>query len=415
MFILKSRYIIDGVKEKAMENGIIVVKGEKIEFVGEDSSFKGNRRGAEVIDFEEKTIMPGMMDAHVHPSFNGEPDFWDIVLTKTDPYRTVKALVNLQNDLIAGFTTIRALGEKSDIDIALREAIDQGLVKGPRMVCAGKNITVTGGHTDLNFVPDIKNEQGLGGVTVDGTEEMQKAVRAQIKAGADLIKLMVTGGVTSKGSGPTTQYMSEEEISAAVKEAHNLGKKVTVHAQGAGGIKSSVLAGVDCIEHGYYLDREIASLMAEKGVFYVPTWKAGSSILKEEIKAQLPDYILEKAEKIKEVALDSFRYAIEENVSIVAGTDVGCPFNHHGENAQELELMVKAGLSEIEAIKTATKNAAVCFGVEEFTGTLETGKFADIICVDGNPLKDIKACQKVTFVMKNGEVVVNNGKSVLPL
>lgn len=411
MYVLKAAQVIDGTGSSPIKEGIVVVKDDRILFVGKEKDYTVNLDDATVHDFGENTLIPGMIDAHVHTSFNGEPDYWDIVFKQTESYRTITSLRNIHADLAAGFTTIRVLGEKSHLDIALRDAIKRGIIGGPRLVCAGQNITVTAGHADIWLVPDIKFEQGLGGVIVDGAEAVRKATRQQLKNGADLIKLLVTGGVMSEGSEPGLQHMSNDEIIAAVEEAKRVGKKVAAHAQGTTGIKNSVRCGVDTIEHGFYLDREGARLMAEHGTFYVPTLAAGANMVREDIRDKLPKYVVYKSLQAREHAIKSFQMAMEEGVAIALGTDAGSPYNEHGNNALELELMVKAGMSELDAIKAATQTAAECLGIDDKVGVLKADKLADIVCVEGNPLEDIQVCRNIIFVMKGGEIAVKDGRS----
>lgn len=407
MYILRASRLVDGTGTGGAA-GMIVVDKDLIVYAGPQQGFTGNTAGAEILDFGDATLMPGMIDAHVHTSFNGEPDYWDIVLKQTESFRTLTSLRNVQSDLAAGFTTLRVLGEKSHLDIALRNAINRGIVTGPRLVCAGQNITVSSGHADIWLVPDIKYEQGLGGVIVDGPDAVRRATRQQIKAGADLIKLLVTGGIMSEGSEPGLQHMSEEEMLVAVSEAHRIGKRVSAHAQGTRGIKSSVRNGIDSIEHGFYLDHEGATMMAGNGTFFVPTLAAGATMTSR--TDQVPAYVVRKSLEAQRSAANAVRLALDAGARIVTGTDAGSPYNYHGDNAQELELLVKAGMSEAQVIAAATQVAAQCLGIEHQVGTLEPGKQADIICVKGDPLKDISACRRVSFVMKGGQVVVSGGR-----
>ena len=410
MVILKAARVLDGNGAPAYAPGVVAIEGDRITYAGPPKKqLASGLRGAQVLDFgADKTLMPGLIDAHVYTSFNGEPDYREIVMKQPESYRALSSLRNVQRDLAAGFTTLRVLGEKSHLDIALRNAIDQGLVTGPRLVCAGQNITVTGGHGDVWLVRDIQYEQGLSGVVVDGPEAVRAAARRQLKAGADLIKLLVTGGIMSEGSLPAVQYMSQEEMLAAVSEAHRVGKRVAAHAQGATGIKNAIRAGIDTIEHGFYLDPEGAAMMADQGTYYVPTISSWATM--SDTYRDVPDYVIRKSREAREHSLHAFRRAVSAGVTVVAGTAAGSPYNYHGDNAQEMAFMVKAGLDEMQAILTATSMAAECLDVAGEVGTLEPGKLADVICVDGDPTQDITACQRVEFVMKGGAVVVRNGE-----
>ena len=337
-------------------------------------------------------------------SFNGEPNYYDIVIKQSVALRTLTSLRNVQRDLEAGFTTVRVMGEKSHLDIALKVAINEGIVKGPRIVAAGQNITVTGGHADLWLAPDISYTEGLGGIVANGPEEFRKAARMQLKYGADFVKLVVTGGVMSEGGDPGMPYLSPEEIRAAVDEAHRLGKKVAAHCHGAAGARISIEAGVDTIEHGTLLikDPEIIHLMAKKRVFLVPTLSAMGSPPGE---GESYAFYARKSAEIRQYAMESVKYALKAGVPIATGTDAGSPGNRHGENARELEFLVQAGMSEMQAILAATKVASECVGLEDKTGTLEKGKFADLIAVKGDPLSNISILRGVNFVMKEGEVI----------
>jgi len=400
--LIKAGRIINTNGAKPLEDGVILVNGKKIDYMGAESEI--SEIPSTIIDLSEYTVLPGLIDCHLHTSFNGEPNYYDVVLKQSAPYRTLTSLRNVQSDLDAGFTTIRVMGEKSHLDIALKNAINEGIVAGPRIVAAGQNITVTGGHADLWLAPDIEYKQGLGGVIVDGPEEFRKAARIQLKYGADLIKLVVTGGIMSSGGDPGMPYHSSEEIKAAVEEAHRLGKKVAAHCHGATGARISVEQGVDTIEHGTYLIKEpdVIDLMAEKNAFLVPTLKA--TILHKEEVDSLPDFYVKKTKEAQGYAIKSVKYALKKGVRIAAGTDAGSPGNKHGENAQELELLVRAGMSEMQAILAATKVASECVGLENEIGTLEKGKYADIIAVKGDPLSDISTLMNVKFVMKEGKI-----------
>lgn len=398
--LIKAGTIIDGTGADPIENSTITVKDNKITHIGKNPDITPDN----VIDLSEYTVLPGLMDCHVHTSFNGEPNYYDIVLKQSTAYRTLTSLRNVQNDLKAGFTTIRVMGEKSHLDIALKNAIKEGVVTGPRIVASGQNLTVTGGHADLWLAPDIEYKQGLGGVIIDGPEEFRKAARIQLKYGADLIKLVVTGGIMSTGGDPGMPYHSPEEIRAAVEEAHRLNKKVAAHCHGAEGARISVEQGVDTIEHGTYLAKEpdVIDLMAEKGAFLVPTLKA--TIMDEDEIDTLPEFYVRKTQEAQGFAMKSVQYAMKKGVKIAAGTDAGSPGNRHGENAQELEMLVKAGMTEMEAIVAATKTSSQCLGIQDEVGVLKKGYCADIIAVKGDPLSDIATLKTVLFVMKDGKI-----------
>lgn len=412
VLVIEASQLIDGTGRDAIVDGLAVVDGGRIGFAGrpEDAPPLSPQEGVRRLSFPGCTIVPGLIDAHVHTSFNGEPNYWDIVFHQTAPYRTLVSLRNIQKDLLAGFTTLRVMGEKGFLDIALKRASAEGLIVAPRLVVAGQNITVTGGHGDIWTAPGFSYEEGLGGVIVDGPDQVRKAARTQLKAGADLVKLLVTGGVMSEGSRPGVQHMSTGEIEAAVDEAHRLGKRVAAHAQGPSGIKACVRAGVDSIEHGFRLDEEACEMMARAGTYYVPTLSAGAAMTRHGTSEKLPGYVVEKSRAARNTAAHSFTMALSFGVKIATGTDAGSPFNYHGDNAQEIELMVKHGMNPMRAIVAATGAAAECLGIDEQVGTLEPGKLADLVILDGDPLADITAIRRVKAVIKEGELVCEGGE-----
>jgi imidazolonepropionase-like amidohydrolase len=395
--------VIDGLEGKPIENRIILVKGKVIEWIGDESNCPLGNMG-QVFDLSGHTILPGLIDCHLHTSFNGESNYYDIVMKQSVAFRTLTSLRNVQKDLEAGFTTVRVMGEKSHLDLALKSAINEGIVRGPRIVAAGQNITVTGGHADLWLAPDIEYTEGLGGIIANGPEEFRRAARTQLKYGADFIKLVVTGGVMSEGGDPGMPYLSPEEIRAAVEEAHRLGKKVAAHCHGAAGARISVEAGVDTIEHGTLLIKgpDVVDRMAQKRTFLVPTLAVMAPVLE---RGDSYAFFERKSAEMRKYAKESVKYAIKAGVRIATGTDAGSPGNRHGDNARELEMLVEAGMSEMEAILAATKVASECVGLEDKIGTLEKGKFADLIAVKGDPLLDISILKDVRFVMKEGEVI----------
>ena len=409
--LVKCGNFIDGTGRPPVKNVALLIEDNVIKQVGPTDSVKAPP-DARVIDLNGMFVCPGLMDAHMHASFNGEAEYWDIVLKQNTAYRTLTGLRNVNADLNAGFTAVRTLGDKDHLDIDLRNAINAGVVPGPRIVAAGQNITCTGGHADISLAIDIICPQGLGGVIVDGPDEVRKAARQQIKAGADLVKLVVTGGVMSEASMPGIQYMTQEEILAAVQEAHRLGRKVAAHAQGCDGTKECLRAGIDTIEHGYILDQEAVDLMAEHGTYYVPTFAATYWMTVGDIASRIPPYAARKGQEASDLHAQSFSLALKNGVKIVCGTDAGSPGNRHGTNAIELELLVNYGMSPMAAIVSATGVASECLGIAKKVGTLEPGKLADLVAVQSDPLEDIRVFQNIAFVMKDGEVIRSN--SVVP-
>jgi imidazolonepropionase-like amidohydrolase len=295
------------------------------------------------------------------------------------------------------------MGEVGYIDVAVKKAIQKGLIVGPRLMVSGHGLSITGGHGDSHLAPEIVVTSKVG--VVDSPDEARKAAREQLKHGADVLKLCATGGVMSEGTEPGAQQLSYEEMKAAIDEFKKLGKTSAAHAQGTQGIKEAIRAGISSIEHGFYLDAEAIQMMIDKGVYMVPTLVAVYGIVTHGVEAGIPEYAVNKARKAQEDHLDSFRRAKAAGVKIAMGTDAGTPFNYHGKNAFELELLVKAGMTEMEAIVSTTKSAAELLQMDHLVGTLEAGKLADIIAVDKSPLDDIAALQNVSFVMKGGEVI----------
>ena len=393
--------LIDGVSEEPTRNGAILIKDGYIKRVSRRARAP---RGCHKVDASGQTILPGLIDAHVHLCLNGEANYEELVLKEPLALMAIKAAVYAQRLLRAGFTTVRDMGAPGLLAISLRRAIEKGLIAGPRIVAAGQIITSTGGHAD--FIPFglWKEGDGLGRIA-DGPAEILRAVREQLKAGADCIKFCATGGVLDPQTEPGLQEYSEEEMRVLIAEAHKAGKRVAAHAQGTEGIKAALRAGVDTIEHGIFLDEEAVSLMVERGVYFVPTLSAPYNLLRHGKRAELPQYAIRKAEEVKEAHIRSLRMALEAGVRIAAGTDAGTPFNYHGDNALELELLVANGMTPMAAIQAATCRAAEALGLGERVGSIEQGKLADILVVQGDPLEDISLLrqrERISLVLKGG-------------
>ena len=348
-------------------------------------------REAEVIDLSGKTLLPGLIDAHVHCILDATGDPMANLMGESPAVWALKGARHLRATLEAGVTYIRDVGGMEHVDIDLRDAVASGLIVGPTMQVAAHVITMTGGHGHAI------------GREADGVGEVARAAREQLKAGADLIKVIATGGVMTPGVEPGSAQMSEEEMAVAVREAHNAGKRVATHAQGTEGIKNSIRAGVDSVEHGIFLDEEAIEMMREGGVYLVPTLVAPYWIVKAGVEQGIPDYAVRKASSVMESHRASFRLALEAGVKIAMGTDAGTPFNCHGQNAYELKLMVEAGMTPTEALHSATRVGAELLGVQDQVGTIEEGKRADMIVVDGDPLVDIDVMLDVAQVYIGGE------------
>lgn len=360
-----------------------------------------------VINLKDSTVLPGLMDMHVHlSSEHGGPQTYLERYTLNEADYAYKAASNAKTTLHAGFTTVRNLGDGYNETVALRKAINKGLLPGPRIFTAAKSIATTGGHADpsngmaKSIQPDVGPEQGV----INGVAQARQAVRQRYKDGADVIKITATGGVLSVAkSGQNPQFMTDE-VSAIVETANDYGMTVAVHAHGKEGMKRAIKAGVTSIEHGTYMDKEAIDLMKQHNTYYVPTIMAGKFVAdKAKIDGYFPELVRPKAAEIGPLIQDTFATAYKAGVNIAFGTDSGV--SAHGDNAQEFGYMVEAGMPAAVALQTATSKAAKMLNVDDRLGSLEAGKLADIIAVKGNPLKDIHVMSKVTFVMKDGEIV----------
>ncbi|MFQ3251620.1 MAG: imidazolonepropionase-like amidohydrolase [Glaciecola sp.] len=397
--------LITSEDSKMQSDKTVIVENNKIISIVDGKNQGGE--GDTFIDLSGSTLMPGLMDMHVHLSYQNEgPSSYLKRFTANEADYAISAVDYAQKTLMAGFTTVRNLGDVTNETVALRKSISQGVSVGPRIYSAGKSIATTGGHADPTNgrSSDLMGNPGpLEGV-VNGVAEARKAVRQRYKEGADLIKITATGGVLSVAkSGQNPQFMTDE-LEAIVQTAKDYGMTVAVHAHGKKGMKRAILAGVDSIEHGTYMDKEIIRLMRKHDVYYVPTILAGNFVAeKAKIDGYFPDIVRPKAAAIGPLIQKTFARAHENGVLIAFGTDSGV--SAHGDNAQEFALMVEAGMSEMDAIMSATINAAKLLKIDKELGTITQGKLADLVAVKGNPLEDITLMEKIDFVMKDGKVV----------
>jgi imidazolonepropionase-like amidohydrolase len=360
-----------------------------------------------IINLKSKTVMPGLMDMHVHVEEETSPSRYIDGFTKNKSDRAYVAMGLAQKDFMAGFTTLRDLGG-SGVNISLRNAINKGLVVGPRIYTAGKSLATTGGHADPtnNYREDLMGDPGPDEGVVNGVADCAKAVRMRYKTGADLIKITATGGVLSMAKDGSGAQFTEEEIRTIVSTAKDYGFKVAAHAHGAEGMKRAVLAGVSSIEHGTYMTEEVMELMKQHGTYLVPTIIAGkSSADSAKIPGYYPEIVRVKAAVVGTYIQATFAKAYKAGVKIAFGTDAGV--YAHGKNWLEFVYMTEAGMPILECIQSATVNAADLLGVSDILGSIEKGKYADIIAVDGDPTKDVQVMGKVSFVMKNGIVYKN--------
>ena len=394
--------LIDGTQSKPQQQMTIVIDEGRI--IGIEQGYKTATADDLVIDRKNSTVMPGFIDMHTHLTSQLGPGSYMNKFTKSAADVTLDAVSYAEKTLLAGFTTVRELGDSYNASIALRDAIQAGKVRGPRIYSAGKSIATTGGHADpTNGAKEGLYEQPTpaDGV-VDGPYDARKAVRARYQDGADLIKLTVTGGVLSVAkSGHNPQFMMDE-LREIVTTAKDYGMKVTVHAHGKEGMLRAIEAGVDSIEHGTYMDKEVMRAMKKNNVYYVPTITAGRSVAdRAKIDGYFPELVRPKAAEIGPKIQNTFAEAYKYGVKIAFGTDAGV--YDHGENYREFQYMVEAGMPPLEAIRAATAEAATLLGVSDI-GTLKVGNKADVVAVPGNPLEDISLMSEINLVIKDGQV-----------
>jgi len=399
--IIHAGRLIDGVGSTPRQRVSILVAGGRI--LGVQEGFVPPA-GARVTDLGSATVLPGLIDSHTHITGEGTADAIVRAVTLGPVDHAVRSTLYARRTLEAGFTTIRNVGADGGSDVALKRAIDDGLVPGPRIWTARHGLSITGGHGDQGGLrPELGVEATWQHGIVDSPEEAAKAVRYQHKYGADLIKFTATAGVLSINDSGDVQQFTDEEMRAIVRTAHLLGMKVAAHAHGKQGIEAAIRAGVDSIEHGTYLDGETIALFKQHGTYLVPTILAGKTVAEMAKKpGALHPSVRAKAARIGPLMQDMFRRAWAGGVRIAFGTDSGV--STHGENAREFSYMVEAGMPPIEAILSATKHAAGLLGADDDVGSIQPGRFADIIAVAGDPLTDIAELQRVLFVMKGGVV-----------
>src|SRR5713101_7090645 len=399
---LKAARLIDGMSAPAINNAVVLITDNKITAVGDAASVR-IPSGAKVIDLGNVTLLPGFIDAHTHliGRVLGDPEGDMSPVRDYDSFGAMLGVLHARETLMAGFTSVRNVGASGRFDdMALRKAINEGWTIGPRMETAGHAIGITGGHCDENgFRPGVVQLGPIDGIA-NGPEEIRAAVRYQIKYGADVIKTCATGGVLSEGDAVGATQYSFEELKALVEEANKLDRKVAAHAHGLEGIKLAVRAGVSSIEHGSFLDEEAAQMMVARGTFLVPTLMAGEAGERAAKNGVLKGLRAEKALAAAAAIRQAIKLAVANKVQIALGTDAGVI--PHGTNAHEFVLMVEwGGMSNMDSIMAGTLNGARLLGWEAHLGSLTAGKWADIVAVAGDPLKDIHAMEKVVCVMKN--------------
>jgi len=400
--LIKAGRLIDVKAGQVLTAQAILIEGDRIKEVGPVQEISAHApASARVVDLSNKTVLPGLIDCHTHltmePNQNGYQSL-GISIPREALYGAKNARITLQ----AGFTTVRNVGANGYSDIALRDAINAGDIPGPRILASGPAMGSTGGHMDENLLAPEYHDKGMG--VADGVPACIEKTREIIKYGADLIKIASSGGVLSKGDNPENEQYSDEEIRAIVTEAHRLGRKVACHAHGARGIKQAVLGGVDSIEHGSFINEEDIELMKEKGTYLVPTLYLGDWFMENYQKMGVPEFMVEKARVVMPAARQNIGRAFKAGVKVAFGTDAAV--YPHGLNAHEFPVMVKLGLTPMQAIQSATVNAADLLGWSDRVGSIEPGHFADIIAVDADPLADPAVLEHVVFVMKGGASVL---------
>src|SRR5438270_3476814 len=406
---IRAGRLFDATSDNVSQNMIIVVQDDRIQSVA-PAAAAAIPAGATVIDLSHATVLPGLIDCHTHLGSRADR-YNEIYRFKDTPFQSAfAATVHARKTLEAGFTSVRDVGSEPFLAVDLRNSINEGLVPGPRIVASGPGISITGGHGDLNnyspqtrvsMFPEERNFQ-----IADGVDQIRHVVRAQVKYGVDVIKILATGGVLSKGDSPGAPQFTLEELKAAAEEAHMAGRKIAAHAHGAQGIKNAILAGIDSIEHASLIDDEGIRLAKERGTYLDMDIYNDEYLVNEATKVGLPAENLEKEKMVGKLQRENFERAVKGGAKMAFGTDAGV--YPHGDNAKQFFYMVKYGMTPAQAIRAATSNAADLVGRAKDVGTIEAGKFADVIAVTADPLQDVRALENVGFVMKGG-VVVKDG------
>jgi imidazolonepropionase-like amidohydrolase len=395
---IRSAQLIDGQGGVPIRDGVVLIEGDRVVAAGSKLTIPPN---AEVIDLASMTLLPGLIDCHTHITGGDPRDYYEKIFRRSPIDEAIDAHVYARRTLEAGFTTVRNVGAGEFVDVALRKAIDAGVVVGPRMQVATLAIGATGGHADLTgFSPYLEFKEFSS--VADGVDEIRKAVRLRVKNGADLIKVIATAGVLSEEASAGAPQYIQQELDAVVQEASMWEKRVAAHAHGTEGIKRAIRAGVASIEHGSLLDDEGIRLMKERGTYLVADIYNDDYILAEYARLKYPEKIIEKERQIGQLQRENFARAVRAGVKIAFGTDAGV--YPHGWNAKQFAHMIRWGLTPMQAIQAATVNAADLLGWSDRVGRIAPGLYADLIAVDGDPLQDISSRERVRFVMKGGRV-----------
>jgi imidazolonepropionase-like amidohydrolase len=386
----KGRLVLEGatlVSPAGARKGDVAVEGGRIVEIGTGVATRRDRR----VDLDGLFLAPGLIDCHTHFVLDGDPD--PLIITKRSDTELAALGTSLARaTLRGGVTTVRDNGSRNFVNVAVRNAINAGWAEGPRTMAAGEWLTMTGGH--CHFM----------GHEIDGPHEARKAARLQMKMGCDSIKVIATGGVLTPGVNHRAAQLVKEEIEVIVGEASRAGRHVSAHAHGADGVKNAAESGCASVEHGTFMDEEAARLLAKRGVFWVPTMKALDDMRSKGVAHGMPEFAVRKAREAEEAIEETWRLALKHGVRVAMGTDAGTPFNYHGDNAREVELYVRYGMSAAEALATATSNAAELLGKKGEVGVIAEGALADLLVLSRNPLRDVRALQRSRVaVLKGGE------------
>jgi len=390
--ILRGATLIDGTGAPPVRDRAVVVTERRIAAVVAD---RPPREGA-VLDLGGLTLLPGLINCHVHLCLSGDADPSRMLSDESYAATVVNAVVRARRTVEAGVTTVRDLGGREYAEIAVRDGVRAGLIPGPRTLCAGRAVCITGGHG-----------WRMVGRQADGPDDLRKAVREQLRAGADVIKLVATGGVMTPGVDPRAAQLTLEELRAGVDEAHRARRRAAAHAMADEGIAWCLDAGIDTIEHGVFLTEALAARMATQGTALVATLIAPHAIVEGGLAAGIPEFAVNKSLALRERHLESFRLALRAGVTIAAGTDAGTPLNPHGSVVPELALMIGAGMAPLQALRAATSVAAQVLGIASETGSIAPGLAADLIAVEGDPATDVKALDAIRLVIADGRTVLS--------
>ena len=400
---IKCGKLFDTQNCKVLEDKVVIIQDKTIYDVIDLREF-AQEPDMEVIDLSDKFVTPGLTDLHVHSGMNGEGNDRMDLLHHTPAELTLYSLKNVQQDLYAGFTTLRDCGSQAFVSVALRDAINKGDFEGPRMFVSGYSLGSTGGHADSHYAPGVTCTAEEHPI-IDGPDSARKAARFNLKNGADFLKFMSTGGVMSKGTTLGAQQLCDDEIAAIIEIANLYGVHTATHAHGTNGIKAAVRAGVTTVEHGMILDEEAIQLMLEHGTYLTPTIIAAERICVKGPEMGLTPWMVEKANQALSHHEWGFRQCLEKGVPITFGTDSATPYNYHGKQGYEFELLQRFGMDPHKALVAATMTNAKVLGVEKTQGSVERGKVADLCAWSCDPMEDVKTMQNCLFVMKEGVVV----------